>query len=207
MDELYDEEYFERGLETRKSCYQNYRWIPELTIPLAMTIVDYLGIGTRHKILDFGCAKGFLVKAFRLLNRNAFGMDISRYAIENCDSYVKEFCFNNEHFSNERFDFCIAKDVFEHIDLLELSGFLQSNIADVFFAVIPLGIDNVFNASFNNLDYTHVNCMTKDQWIQFFYDNNLDCNEFTTKIKGIKDSYYGNCPEAHGFFTLSALIK
>ena len=74
-ESVYNESYFERGLESGLSLYQNYRWIPELTIPMAMTIIDFLGIKRHQTILDFGCAKGFLVKAFRLLYRSAYGVD------------------------------------------------------------------------------------------------------------------------------------
>lgn len=70
---MYDREYFEYGVETGKSNYQNYRWIPELTIPMAMTIIDLLGIKPNESVLDYGCAKGYLVKALRMLHRNAWG--------------------------------------------------------------------------------------------------------------------------------------
>ena len=53
MKNLYDEEYFERGIESHKSCYTNYRWIPELTIPLAFRLIEYLRISSSEKILDF----------------------------------------------------------------------------------------------------------------------------------------------------------
>ena len=91
MKNLYDEEYFERGIENKKSCYTNYRWIPELTIPLAFSMIEYLKISPEEKILDFGCAKGYLVKAFRLLHRQAFGYDISDYAKESAPYDVKKF--------------------------------------------------------------------------------------------------------------------
>ena len=89
----YDEDYFENGIKTGKSCYENYRWLPELTIPMAMTIIDLLKIQRFETVLDFGCAKGYLVKAFKLLYRNAFGVDASPYAIANCDSEVANRCF------------------------------------------------------------------------------------------------------------------
>lgn len=202
MQELYDRDYFEYGIETGKSNYSRYRWIPELTIPMAMTMIDYLGIKPHHNILDFGCAKGFLVKAFRWLNREAYGFDISKYAINNCDPEVETFCYNGNPYGFTPFDFCIAKDVFEHISLRELEQFLSKDVADVFFAIIPLGENGKFRAPANNFDTTHVNCMTEDQWIQFFADNHLGCKEFRFEIKGIKDSYYEKYPKAHGFFTL-----
>jgi len=68
----YDEEYFESGLATGKSCYLNYRWLPELTIKMAHNIIRYLDLKENEKILDYGCAKGYLVKAFRILDIEAY---------------------------------------------------------------------------------------------------------------------------------------
>ena len=82
MTHKYDEDYFERGVETGKSLYSNYRWIPELTIPICAELIMQLKIGPEDTILDFGCAKGFIVKALRLLHREAYGVDISEYAIK-----------------------------------------------------------------------------------------------------------------------------
>ncbi len=80
---VYDADYYERGVESGKSCYSNYRWLPELTIPMAMVLIDTLGIrpGAGQRVLDFGCAKGFVTKALRMLRRDAWGIDISRYAL------------------------------------------------------------------------------------------------------------------------------
>ena len=74
----YDEDYFERGIESGKSLYTNYRWIPELTIPMCSFLNEQLGIGQSENVLDFGCAKGFIVKAMRLLGRNAYGVDLNQ---------------------------------------------------------------------------------------------------------------------------------
>jgi len=209
MTETFDRDYFERGLETGKSCYQNYRWIPELTVPMAMTMIDYLRIRPNDSILDFGCAKGYLVKAFRWLNRDAYGMDISKYAIDNCDSEVKNSCHQTNgdvayviSWYDRPFDFCIAKDVFEHISLDWVRCFLNSRISKKYFVIVPLGDCEEYRASANNMDTTHINCMDEDQWSNFFHDVGMYIEDFKFRIDGIKDSYYEKYPKAHGFFTL-----
>ena len=60
---VFDEDYFERGVQLGISGYTNYRWIPELTLPLCETMARYLGISKDDRILDFGCAKGYIVRA------------------------------------------------------------------------------------------------------------------------------------------------
>lgn len=78
--EVFNEDYFERGVETGVSAYKNYRWLPHYSLPAANSIKKIYGEVT---FLDFGCAKGYLVKALRLLGLDAYGYDVSKYAVEN----------------------------------------------------------------------------------------------------------------------------
>lgn len=199
--DFFNQDYFERGLETGKSCYQNYRWIPELTIPLAMSIIDYLGIKRKQTILDFGCGKGFLVKAFRLLFRDTRGIDISEYALSNVPEDAKAFCCFPEKLGNIFFDFCVAKDVFEHIPLQELSKSLKLLRVQKLFAVIPLGEKGKYYAEINNLDKSHLICEDEEWWEDYFTSVGWKLTKFSFRVEGIKDTY-ASIPKAHGFFVL-----
>lgn len=198
----YNEDYYEKGLESGVSCYQNYRWIPELTFPMAMAIIDYLDIKSDETILDFGCAKGYLVKALRLLRRQAWGYDVSKYAIDKCDSDVKEFCFlrGKEIGLPLSFDYVIAKDVLEHIDEGRLDYEVGNIGAKRLFAVIPLGDSETYRAPINNCDRTHKICASEFWWIKVFDEMGWKLEDLTYKIEGIKDHYYEKFPMAHGFF-------
>ena len=59
----YDRDYFENGHETGKSGYSNYRWLGEPTIKMSESIISYCDLEINDSILDYGCAKGFLIKA------------------------------------------------------------------------------------------------------------------------------------------------
>src|SRR3989344_8165719 len=110
----FDEDYFENGIPTGKSLYTNYRWLPEATMSMVMAIIDKLCITPEHKILDFGCAKGYAVKAFHLLRRQAWGCDISPYAIESGDESIKDYIrlIKDDPIPFKfHFDFAVAKDV------------------------------------------------------------------------------------------------
>lgn len=203
---FYSEDYYQHGIETQKSCYTNYRWIPELTIPLAMTIIDYLGIKRNNTILDLGSALGYLVKAFRLLHRQAWGADVSDYAITNADLSIRDYCFNinSSEILKRRFDFCVAKDVFEHLTIEELKETIQLlRYTGTIFAVIPLGKDGKYIAPANNMDKSHVLCEDMDWWRTTFTDLGLAVEESIYRIDGIKDAYYKEYPKAHGFFILT----
>ena len=69
--EVYDADYFLRGKQTGRSLYENYRWLPDLTIPMVAAMIRHLGIKPDDKILDFGCARGYVVKAFREMGYRA----------------------------------------------------------------------------------------------------------------------------------------
>ena len=54
--------------------------------PVARDIIEHFGLKAGDRILDVGCAKGFLVKDLMdaLPGLEAFGLDISEYAVTHC---------------------------------------------------------------------------------------------------------------------------
>lgn len=160
----YDADYFERGIETGKSLYSNYRWIPELTIPLAYEFIKILNLQEQSKVLDFGCAKGYLVKAFRLLHIDAYGCDISEYALEQADSDIKPYLYTD--IPSVTFDAVIAKDVFEHLDERSLDRVLYtlSNRCKSLFVIVPLGDGIKYHVPSYELDTTHIIRQRLEWW-------------------------------------------
>ena len=152
------------------------------------------------------CAKGYLVKAFRLLNRKAWGVDISDYALKCCPPDVKDYCKlvdeSKPDFPNH-YDLCIAKDVFEHIPIGHIGDVLKGIRAERMFAVIPLGDDDRFRAKANNYDQSHVLCKNENWWKSMFQVTGWYVNWMGFRVDGIKDSYYSTSPKAHGFFILN----
>jgi SAM-dependent methyltransferase len=73
----------------REFGYGGYRYDGRW-IPVARDIVQHFGLKAGDRILDVGCAKGFLVKD--LINvcpgLEAFGLDVSEYALIHCDEDV-----------------------------------------------------------------------------------------------------------------------
>jgi ubiquinone/menaquinone biosynthesis C-methylase UbiE len=56
--------------------------------PVAKDIVEHFKLKPGDRLLDVGCAKGFLVKDLLELGIDAYGVDISEYAIFNCEPEV-----------------------------------------------------------------------------------------------------------------------
>jgi len=123
--EFYDEEYFLKGT---KSGYGGQFWpyTEEYFLPEERKFAKNLIELTKAKsVLVLGCARGYLVKALRELDVDAYGVDISAWAIENSPSDVKPFlvladaCYLS-FFKDQQFDVCVAYDVLEHIAMSDL---------------------------------------------------------------------------------------
>lgn len=70
----------------REYGYGGYRYDGRW-IPVAEDMVRHFDLKPGDRVLDVGCAKGFLVKDFMKVcpGLEAFGLDISRYALMNCE--------------------------------------------------------------------------------------------------------------------------
>ncbi|CCJ07536.1 class I SAM-dependent methyltransferase [Methylocystis sp. SC2] len=82
----YGELYFDGP---REFGYGGYRYDGRWR-PVAQDIIAHFGLAAGARILDVGCAKGFLVKDLMLAEPGleAFGLDISRYALMHCEPEV-----------------------------------------------------------------------------------------------------------------------
>ena len=82
----YGEMYFDGPREYGYGGYRyDGRWIP-----VAEDMVRHFGLKRGDRVLDVGCAKGFLVKDLMAVcpGLEAFGVDISEYALMHCDPAV-----------------------------------------------------------------------------------------------------------------------
>ncbi len=212
MENMFNEDYYERGPEKGVSCYVNYQWLPHKTIPAVMTYVDYLGIKPGQSILDFGCAKGYYVKALRLLHRDAWGCDISSYAISSSDDETKPFLkvssLENPVPFDRHFDFIVSKDVLEHMEVSAvdylLNRFLEINPKRLF-VIVPLALNNKYIIPEDELDITHKIRFSKNEWVDFFESCGWNLVESKDKLPGIKDhqaKYLGGV----GLFNLKAQV-
>ena len=202
----YDENYYERGVELGISGYTNYRWMPNLTIPMCQTIADYLALPVGSEVLDFGCAKGYSVKAFNSLGYKCDGTDISQYALDNVDPEAADhvFLYNKENLFGRWYDVVIAKDVFEHIQPADLKSVLREleTVTDRLFVAVPLGDGEKYIVPEYENDVTHVIRQDKWWWADFFEENGWQVQFFSHLLKGVKDNW-AHYPEGNGFFVLN----
>lgn len=82
----YGQMYFDGPREYGYGGYRyDGRWIP-----VARDIVKHFGLKPGDRVLDVGCAKGFLVKDLLQVcpGLEVFGLDISEYALKHCEPEV-----------------------------------------------------------------------------------------------------------------------
>lgn len=82
----YGEMYFDGPREYGYGGYRyDGRWIP-----VARDIIEHFALEPGMRVLDIGCAKGFLVKDLMACcpGLEAFGLDISAYALRNCPAEI-----------------------------------------------------------------------------------------------------------------------
>lgn len=207
--DVYDREYFEDGMCTGKSCYTNYRWMPELTIKMAHNFIKYLNLTESDKVLDYGCSKGYLVKALRILDIDAYGCDISEYALESVDSDARDYCrlIKNDSlipFDSIKFDWIVSKDVFEHMSEENIDVFLDCSFsfAKKMFHIIPLGDNGVFRIPEYHHDTSHIRIHDEKWWTKKFEEYDWKIISFDYRVRGIKDNWTKKYEKGNGFFTL-----
>ena len=220
MKNIFDKDYFTDGIAKGISCYENYRWIPELTYPMANSIFTFLNLKRNSNVLEYGCANGFLVKCLKDFGVNAYGIDISNYAISNCPIDISRnvsVITNNDvnraikktTFKKKKFDWVISKDVMEHIKPSDLNVIIKkiSKITKKMFVIVPLGDNNRYRIKQYHLDKTHIVIKNERWWINIFKKNNFDIEDVSYKVDGIKDKWYKYNKYGNGFFQLKSNYK
>jgi GT2 family glycosyltransferase/ubiquinone/menaquinone biosynthesis C-methylase UbiE len=127
-------------------------------------------------VMVLGCARGYLVKAFRELGVEAVGVDISKWAIENSPEDVRKHLFVGDIcdlslFESGHFDVTIAFDVFEHITVPDLYTALNEAArvtGKVVLIDVPIEKDDTHPDQSKGTDKSHVSVYSQFFWIRQF---------------------------------------
>lgn len=112
-------EYFDGD---RTQGYGGYRYDGRW-VPIAQRMQEYYGLTGRDRILDIGCAKGFLLHDFRQIipGVRVAGVDISQYGIENAVESVRPYLVvgsaDDLPFPDKSFDLVISINTVHNLDL------------------------------------------------------------------------------------------
>ena len=211
--DFYDEAYFQRGKQSGKSLYTDYRWLPELTRSMAKAIVEHIDLSHYDSVVDFGCARGYLVRALVEMKIDAYGLDISQYAITNCDSSIqKRVAVINDGIEKgfmelglASIDWVIAKDVFEHItpsSLTEVLDQLKTKTKHLY-VIVPLGDQGSFRIKDYEQDPSHVIAENEIWWSSLFVSSGFSVDRFNHFVPGVKEEATKLHAKGNGHFLLS----
>lgn len=159
--------------------YTNYLDREDRYVKLAYELITYLEkenlISKNTKMLDYGCAVGFLINGIKKQNYDCSGYDISEWAQQ--ESYrkfgIKFVC--NKH---SKFDLMFCLDVFEHMNDEQILNCLSTFEPNTLVVRIPCADfnKNLYYLDISKNDPTHINCKDKNQWFEFF--RNLGYKKF-----------------------------
>ena len=117
----YGAQYFDGPRELGYGGYRyDGRWIP-----VAEDIVKHFGLKSGNRVLDVGCAKGFLVKDLMKVcpGLEVFGIDISEYALMHCEpEVIGRLHLGNAKrlpFPDKSFDAVISLNTIHNLDRAE----------------------------------------------------------------------------------------
>lgn len=170
----FDEHYY------KSLNYTNYLEREDKYTKLSEELISFLEdmklINKKTKIIDYGCAVGFLINGFRKQDYQCSGYDISEWAKK--ESFCK-FGIEFVEYKYNKFDLMLSLDVFEHMSDNQIVNCLHTFDPNILIVRIPC-------ADFNQKDYyldiskkdpTHINCKDKNQWVNFF--KKLNYKSFT----------------------------
>ncbi len=166
LSHIYDRDYFENGIVTKKSNYHDYSWnrLGKYFQRTARHIVDKF---SPSRVLDVGCAKGFLIKALVDLDVDAFGIDPSGYALSEAHPDIKGRLFQRVAqdilYPDYSFDVVICFDVLEHVPETDIPQVLSEMLR---VSNEWLVIRVVTKQLPDDVDSSHETIRNKDWWIE-----------------------------------------
>lgn len=165
MSELYNAEYYHSG------CGPIPYEEPEHWVNFFGMIADRIVADIHPKtVLDAGCAMGYLVAALRDRGVEAYGVDISAYAISKVREDVRPFCKVGSLTEPlpaglpDRYDLVVTIEVLEHLYAEDGKQAIR-NLCQLTDKVLFTSTPDDFT------EPTHVNVQQREYWCRAFFEN------------------------------------
>jgi len=120
-------------------------------------MIEHYSLKKGDKVLEIGCAKGFLLIEFKKEGMITKGVDISEYAISNCHPDLKDDLMvlditKGLPFENGYFHLITGKEVLPHIPKNKIEFVMKE----------------IIRCSRNNRSFLEIHCSTKEQLRNFY---------------------------------------
>lgn len=161
----------------RKHGYGGFSYMGRFWQPVIPTFQEYFGLDEKSRVLDVGCAKGFMLYDMTQLipGITVRGIDVSEYAIQNAKDEVKEFLSiadaRSLPFEDNSFDVVISINTIHNLEKEECAKALQEiervSRGKSFITVDAYRNDEEKEAMFA-WNLTAKTIMSVDEWKKFF---------------------------------------
>ncbi len=157
---IFDANYYRSGCG--RPYQRDEQWLKSFDA-IAERIVRDLSPKT---VLDAGCAMGFLVEGLRNHGAEAYGVDISDYAIQNTDPSIRPFCWVGSVADAfpQKYDLIVTIEVLEHMPKDEAEKAVANlcrHTNDILFS----------SGSQDYREVTHFNLQPPEYWAALFAQN------------------------------------
>ena len=180
----FDKEFFDGD---RKFGYGGFSYNPRYWSKVVEDFTDHYNLNEKSKILDVGCAKGFMLLDFNKLNPKfeLHGIDISDYAIKNAVPEVKEKLkvanATSLPYDDNYFDLVISINTIHNLErddcsiaLKEISRVSKNNS----FITVDAYNNDEEKERMYAWNLTAKTIMSVDEWKNFFKKNNYEGDYF-----------------------------
>ncbi len=162
----------------REYGYGGYRYDGRW-IPVAKDMIAHFGLERGMRVLDVGCAKGFLVKDLQQAGAGieAFGIDISRYALMKCEpevvGRVHLGTMERLPYPDRSFDTVISINTIHNLDRDRCIGALQEltrvcRRPDKCFVQVDAYRNQAEKELFESWCLTALTYLTPNEWVRLF---------------------------------------
>ncbi len=171
----FSREYFDK-VNSKIGEYSSYS-LERFREPFNILSQQIISLIAPKKILDIGCAKGFLVSFFRTKGVEAFGVDISEYAINESSNTIRPFLhkvdLNREvlPFPKSSFDCVVCMGTLEYV---EEQDYLLEEIKRVITEKGTILITTINDTPIN--DKLRIYTRNPNEWDSLFIKNGFVSN-------------------------------
>ncbi len=144
-------------------------------------MICFYNLAKNSKVLELGCAKGFVLIEFLKQGMNVSGIDISEYAINNAMEEIYPFLQlgSSEHlnYATDSFDLVYSKEMLPHLNEDQIIATLNEAKrvckTDNIFLEIQVGNNKKDCELIYQWDITHKCIKSSDWWCSFLKDCNF----------------------------------